>query len=71
LVAGSDSDNDLVICEVGDLCNAWPLSPQLVGIPGDRDSLSRSLTLGFENRAVDGSPAAASMQVFEPRSPFK
>ena len=71
LVAGSDSDNDLVICEVGDLCNAWPLSPQLVGIPGDRDSIGRSLTISFENRAVDGSPEAASMQAFESRSPLR
>jgi len=68
LVAGSDSDNDLFICEVGDLCNAWPLSPQLVGIPGDRDSIEKLLTVSFENRAVDGSPAAASVGGFESRS---
>lgn len=52
LIAGSDSDNDRVICEVGDLCSAWPIDEKLSGVSSSTSTNSVKLTVGFENRSV-------------------
>jgi serine protease len=52
LIAGSDSDNDRFICEVGDLCSAWPIDEKLSGVSSSVSTPSAKLTVGFENRSV-------------------
>ena len=52
LVAGSDADNDGVICEVGELCSAWPISDKLSAISSSRPTADVALSVGFENRSV-------------------
>jgi serine protease len=52
LIAGSDSDNDSVICEIGELCSAWPIDEKLSGISASASTMNVKLTVGFENRSV-------------------
>ena len=52
LVAGSDADNDGIICEVGELCSAWPITDKLSAISSSRATADVSLSVGFENRSV-------------------
>jgi len=58
LIAGSDSDNDRVICEVGDLCSAWPIDEKLSGVSSSSSTTRVKLTVGFENRSVAAVKAA-------------
>jgi serine protease len=52
LIAGSDSDNDRFICEVGELCSAWPIDEKLSGVSSSASTTSVKLTVGFENRSA-------------------
>jgi hypothetical protein len=52
LIAGSDSDNDRVICEIGELCSAWPIDEKLSGVSSSTSTAGMSLSLGFENRST-------------------
>lgn len=52
LVAGSDADNDGIICEVGELCSAWPITDKLSAISSSRATADVALSVGFENRSV-------------------
>lgn len=53
LIAGSDADNDYFICDVGELCSAWPIDEKLSGIPSSTSTANVKLTVGFENRSVE------------------
>lgn len=52
LIAGSDANNDRIICDVGELCSAWPITKELSSIPSESDTTAASLKVGFENRSV-------------------
>jgi serine protease len=64
LFAGSDSDNDFVICGTGEACGAFPTlgSPEIVQVTSDRSSLDFVTgflqTLGSSAANAGGEPRA-------------
>jgi len=62
LFAGSDPDNDFVICGTGEACGAYPTlgSPELIELSGDRSNLD--FVTGFL-QTIEASAASAGPKV--------
>jgi serine protease len=47
IVAGTDSDNDNIICDAGEACGAYPARDELVPIEIQSDMTNLDFTTGF------------------------
>lgn len=62
LVAGSDADNDLFICDAGEACGAWLTLDQPIRLAPDSDRSELDFPVEYQAFLPDVAPAATSVE---------
>ena len=58
IVAGTDSDNDSIICDAGEACGAYPARDELEPLEVDRNINNAGFSTGFSTAFEAAMPGA-------------